>query len=82
MNKKLNNKWMKKIYLKNSIKNSVNIEKSIMASHWAFVVRVLYWFVVLVNTDWMSTVSSAFKLFLMWLQWLSAYTAFRIVSGH
>ena len=55
--------------------------RSVMASHWAFVIRVLPWLVELVDTDWMSTVDSALELLLVRFQWLSADDALWIVSS-
>jgi len=53
-----------------------------MASHWAFVIGVLPGLVILIDTYRMSSMISAFELLLMRFQWLSADTAFWIVSSN
>ena len=52
-----------------------------MTSQWAFIIGILSGLVVLVHTDWMSTVDSALELLLVRFQWLSADAALWIVSS-
>ena len=56
--------------------------RSVMASHWAFVIVILPWLIELVDTDWMSTVDSALELLLVRFQWLSTDAELWIVSSN